>query len=251
MTPLHVVIAGVGPHPLVADVAGVHLAVDVRLAHAPGDELGHLRSEIENENGLMCHGVGGVRSRKDRGPRVAAIIAGCPILRPLDVVAPSPSWWLRSRSAAARRRLSVRSRPVPRSSLLSGGALDVRWATSPDAALAAAPGFDEHTAYVPTRDGSAHGARPRDRRAALAGGGVDNVCARRRRRPRLCRRTGRRARAGGRYRRCHMAARAARHRRRAAVLGHRVAHPLVRGRRSGGLPRRRRRGGCGGWRSAR
>ncbi len=39
-------------------------------------------------------------------------------------------------------------------SLLSGGALDVRWATPPDVALAAAPGFDEHTAYVPTRDGA-------------------------------------------------------------------------------------------------
>ncbi len=39
-------------------------------------------------------------------------------------------------------------------SLLAGGALDVRWATSPAAPVAAPPGFDEHTAYVPTRDGA-------------------------------------------------------------------------------------------------
>jgi len=38
--------------------------------------------------------------------------------------------------------------------LLGGGAMDVRWATSPDQPLSAAPGFDEHTAYVPTRDGA-------------------------------------------------------------------------------------------------
>jgi outer membrane protein assembly factor BamB len=39
-------------------------------------------------------------------------------------------------------------------SLLGGGAMDVRWATSPDVALAAAPGFDDQTAYVATRDGA-------------------------------------------------------------------------------------------------
>ena len=32
--------------------------------------------------------------------------------------------------------------------------MDVRWATSPDVALATAPGFDATTAYVPTRDGA-------------------------------------------------------------------------------------------------
>ena len=39
-------------------------------------------------------------------------------------------------------------------SLLTGGVMDVRWATSPDVALAAAPGFDDQTAYVATRDGA-------------------------------------------------------------------------------------------------
>ncbi len=39
-------------------------------------------------------------------------------------------------------------------SLLSGGVMDVRWATAPDAPLATAPGFDATTAYVPTRDGA-------------------------------------------------------------------------------------------------
>lgn len=39
-------------------------------------------------------------------------------------------------------------------SLLSGGVMDVRWATAPDVPLATAPGFDATTAYVPTRDGA-------------------------------------------------------------------------------------------------
>jgi len=36
--------------------------------------------------------------------------------------------------------------------LLGGGTMDLRWATAPEPALAAAPGFDDRTAYVPTRD---------------------------------------------------------------------------------------------------
>lgn len=44
--------------------------------------------------------------------------------------------------------------PPAHLSLLSGGVMDVRWATSPDAALTTSPGFDATTAYVPTRDGA-------------------------------------------------------------------------------------------------
>ena len=48
-------VAGVRAHPVVGDVARVDLAVDVRLAHAAGDELGDLGSEIENEDGVVGH----------------------------------------------------------------------------------------------------------------------------------------------------------------------------------------------------
>ena len=40
--------------------AGMDLAVDVQLAHAPGDELRVLRSEVEDED-LLCVQVGHVR----------------------------------------------------------------------------------------------------------------------------------------------------------------------------------------------
>ena len=52
---LHGVLTGIGPDPLVADVVRVDFAVDVRLAHAAGDQLGDLRAEIENEDGVMGH----------------------------------------------------------------------------------------------------------------------------------------------------------------------------------------------------
>lgn len=44
--------------------------------------------------------------------------------------------------------------PAASLTLLGGGAMDVRWATTPEPALSSAPGYDDNTAYVPTRDGA-------------------------------------------------------------------------------------------------
>ena len=41
------------PDELVADVVGMDLAVDVRLAHAPGDQLRDLRTEIEDQDPVV------------------------------------------------------------------------------------------------------------------------------------------------------------------------------------------------------
>ena len=49
-------IGGKLAHPVAADVAGVHFAVDVRLADAAGDELGDLGAEVEDEDLLVLHG---------------------------------------------------------------------------------------------------------------------------------------------------------------------------------------------------
>src|SRR5688572_24791520 len=42
----------------VADVVGMDLAVDVRLADASGDQLCHLRAEVEDEDLVVVHVVG-------------------------------------------------------------------------------------------------------------------------------------------------------------------------------------------------
>jgi hypothetical protein len=43
-------------HEGVGHVAGVDLAVHMRLAHAAGDELGDLGAEVEDEDFLVLHG---------------------------------------------------------------------------------------------------------------------------------------------------------------------------------------------------
>ncbi len=49
-----------GAHELVANVGGMHFAVNAGLAHTPRDQLRHLRTEIENQDGLVSHVVLGV-----------------------------------------------------------------------------------------------------------------------------------------------------------------------------------------------
>ena len=44
-------------HPFAAHIAGVHFAIHMRFAHAAGDELGDLGTEIEDEDFLVLHGV--------------------------------------------------------------------------------------------------------------------------------------------------------------------------------------------------
>lgn len=57
-------------------------------------------------------------------------------------------------SPPPRRNAPGDEAPAAQLSLLTGGVMDVRWATAPDVALTTAPGFDATTAYVPTRDGA-------------------------------------------------------------------------------------------------
>ena len=48
------------PDPLVGEIVGMDLAVDTGVPYAPGDELGSLRAEIEDEDAIaidICHGV--------------------------------------------------------------------------------------------------------------------------------------------------------------------------------------------------
>ncbi len=49
-------VGGKFAHPVAAHVAGVHLAVHMRLAHAARDELGDLGAEVEDEDLVVCHG---------------------------------------------------------------------------------------------------------------------------------------------------------------------------------------------------
>ena len=49
----------------VADVAGMDLAVDVRLAHAAGDQLRDLGAEVEDEDLVVLHGSGQVGGARD------------------------------------------------------------------------------------------------------------------------------------------------------------------------------------------
>ena len=46
-------ITGVGAHPVVANVAGVHLAKHMGFADAAGDQLGDLGPEVQNQDFLM------------------------------------------------------------------------------------------------------------------------------------------------------------------------------------------------------
>ncbi len=87
-------------------------------------------------------------------PRVA--IAGCraggaALLLALLTLVPAPTL---AQAPAQPPSAAPPAAPSAHLSLLTGGVMDVRWATSPDVALSAAPGFDATTAYVPTRDGA-------------------------------------------------------------------------------------------------
>ncbi len=61
-------VGGVAAQPRVADVAGVDLAVNVRFAYAPGNQLRELRAEVENENFLVLHGRGSDKATKCHRP---------------------------------------------------------------------------------------------------------------------------------------------------------------------------------------
>ena len=54
---LELAVGGVLPDPVAADVAGMDFAVDVGFADAPGNELGDLRAEIQDQDLLMVHGA--------------------------------------------------------------------------------------------------------------------------------------------------------------------------------------------------
>ncbi len=57
----------------IADVPGMDLAVDAQLAHAPRDQLGVLRAEVEDQDAV---GVDvGMRVPLGRGAGVAATLA--------------------------------------------------------------------------------------------------------------------------------------------------------------------------------
>jgi len=127
----------------------------VRLAHATGDELGDLRAEVEDEDGLMWHGcrLNAGRARRARArrryyigvPPVTTARSRARRLATLVLLVFTAGW----PAPAAAQPATENSL-----SLLGDGAMDVRWATSPDIALASAPGFDDATAYVATRDGA-------------------------------------------------------------------------------------------------
>ena len=78
-------IAGIGAHPVVADVAGVDFAEHMGFAHAAGDQLGDLGAEIEDEDLRVLHG----RIQVKKGKRAAS-------RQPVDLTAfiPPGSWAL-------------------------------------------------------------------------------------------------------------------------------------------------------------
>jgi outer membrane protein assembly factor BamB len=78
--------------------------------------------------------------------RRTALLLALLALMPALARAPGPAAPVPGAPAAAL--------PPAHLSLLTGGVMDVRWATSADTALTTAPGFDATTAYVPTRDGA-------------------------------------------------------------------------------------------------
>ena len=53
----------------VGDVVGVDFAIDMRLAHAAGDQLRDLRAEVEDEDFLVSHGRGHPAGKMKGRPR--------------------------------------------------------------------------------------------------------------------------------------------------------------------------------------
>ena len=68
-------ITGVGAHPVIADVAGVHLAKHMGFADATGDQLGDLGPEVQNQDFLM-HKLKMERPQRRAAPSKASPLGG-------------------------------------------------------------------------------------------------------------------------------------------------------------------------------
>ena len=140
------VLAGVLANPGVADVAGMDFAVDVRLTHAAGDELGDLGSKSRTRMESWATADAGV----ERGDILRTggrgyYSGGCGSLTARYCgVALAASLIFGSPTAAQT--------PPPMATgfdLLAGGTLDVRWISPEGLTVAAPPALDVSTAYVP------------------------------------------------------------------------------------------------------
>ena len=65
-------------HELVADIVRMDLAIDLGLAHPPGDELGVLRAEVQDEDPVVAfHGGLLLRCGLNGGNSAAEVISSC------------------------------------------------------------------------------------------------------------------------------------------------------------------------------